>query len=108
MAQLLFQIAYDRARALPRARFVYSIDEAQEHAAPPARRRVDHAPGAGVLRLTLGAEICMVLQRAIIPPLLGGISLVNACSCRIPGASAGIAGICQHSCQLPRQSDRVS
>ena len=52
VAELLLQVSDDCARALSRARSVHSVDEAEEHAAPPARRRTDHAPGAGVLRLS--------------------------------------------------------
>ena len=47
-----FKSPMTRARPLPRARPVHPAHEAQEHAAPPARRGPDHAPGAGVLRLT--------------------------------------------------------
>ena len=39
-------------RALPGARPVHSVDEAEEHAALPPGRRSDHASRAGVLRLT--------------------------------------------------------
>src|SRR5208282_5120387 len=51
MAKLLLQVADDRARPLSRARSVHPADEAEKHAAPLERRRADHAPGAGVLRL---------------------------------------------------------
>src|SRR5262245_30030027 len=53
VAVVLFQKSDVRAEALPGTRPVHTIDEAEEHAAPPARRRVDYAPGAGVLRLIL-------------------------------------------------------
>ncbi len=39
--------------ALPRARPLHPADEAQEHAAPPARRGAHHPPRAGVLRLAV-------------------------------------------------------
>ena len=51
VAQLLLQVADDRARPVSRARSLHSVDEAEEHAAPLEGRRTDHAPGAGVLRL---------------------------------------------------------
>ena len=51
MAELLLQVAHDRARPLSRARSVHSADEAEEHTAAFEGRRADHAPGAGVLRL---------------------------------------------------------
>ena len=54
MAQLLFQVADVRARALSRARSVHSADEAEEHAALDDGRRPDHAPRRGVLRLSSG------------------------------------------------------
>src|SRR5437899_7755065 len=52
VAVFLFQKPDVRAETIPRARSVHSIDEAEEHAAPSARRRDDHAPWVGILRLT--------------------------------------------------------
>ncbi len=51
VAELLLQVADDRAGALSRARFVHSADEAEEHAAALEGRRTDYASGAGILRL---------------------------------------------------------
>src|SRR5579872_5398110 len=51
VAQLLLQVADDRARALSRARLIHSVDETKEHAASPEGRRDDHPFGTGVLRL---------------------------------------------------------
>ena len=53
MALVLLQGAHDRARPVPRARHLHPAHEAQEHAALDARRRPDHAPGPGVLRLNV-------------------------------------------------------
>ena len=44
-----FKSPMTRARALSRARSVHPADEAEEHAAAPAGRGADHAPGTGVL-----------------------------------------------------------
>ncbi len=49
VVELLLQVADERARALSRARSVYSVDEAEEHAAALEGRRIDHAPGTGIL-----------------------------------------------------------
>src|SRR3954451_11912750 len=49
MAQLLLQVSHDRPGALPRARLVHSVDEAEEHAASPKGRGTDHAPWTGIL-----------------------------------------------------------
>src|SRR5205085_9802932 len=51
MALLLLQITADRARTLPGARHLHSVDEAQEYSAPPARRRLDYTSRSGILRL---------------------------------------------------------
>ena len=51
MAQLLLQVADDRARSVSRARSVHPVDEAEEHPAPSAGRGTDHASGTGILRL---------------------------------------------------------
>ena len=53
MAVVLLQEPAAREGALPRARPVHPADEAEEHAAVPEGRGTDHAPRAGVLRLTL-------------------------------------------------------
>src|SRR5258708_39168517 len=53
VAELFLQVAHDRTRALSRARPVHPVDEAEKHPPPPERRTADHAPGPGVLRLTL-------------------------------------------------------
>src|ERR1700691_1611279 len=62
--QLLFQIPNDRAWPLSRARSIHPIDEAEEHSASSARRRVDYAPGAGVLRLRITPcpSVCFVVE----------------------------------------------
>src|SRR5947199_5536500 len=52
MAKLLFQVPHDGSWALPRARPVHSVDEAQEHPSSSSRRRDDYPPWFGVLRLT--------------------------------------------------------
>src|SRR5580700_4624802 len=49
VAEFLLQVAHERARALSRARSVYSVDEAEEHATTLEGRRIDHAPGTGIL-----------------------------------------------------------
>ena len=54
VAELLLQVADDGAGALSGARSVHSVDEAEEHAAPLEGRGIDHAPGAGILRLGKG------------------------------------------------------
>jgi hypothetical protein len=51
VAELLFQIADDRAAAVSRARSVHSTDEAEEYAALDAGRGLDYPLRAGVLRL---------------------------------------------------------
>ena len=51
VAVLLFQSAHDGAGPVSRARRFHSADEAEEHAALDARRRIDHASGTRVLRL---------------------------------------------------------
>src|SRR5215469_610591 len=51
MAELLFQVANDCARALPGARSVHSVDEVEEHFALANGRDADYTPWAGVLRL---------------------------------------------------------
>jgi len=53
MAVVLLQEPPAREGALPGARPVHPADEAEEHAALPEGRGVDHAPRARVLRLTL-------------------------------------------------------
>src|ERR1700681_1041350 len=52
VAKFLFQVADDRAEFVSRARFVYTVDEAEKHAEVDDGRGSDHTPGAGVLRLT--------------------------------------------------------
>src|SRR5215213_728105 len=52
MAQLLLQEPDDGAGTAARARPVHPADETQEHAASPDGRGADHAPRAGVLRVT--------------------------------------------------------
>ena len=56
VAVVLLQEPADGPGPLPRARPLHPADEAQEHAAPPARRRADHAPRPRVLRLGREAE----------------------------------------------------
>ena len=53
VAVVLLQEPDARAGPLPGARPVHPADEAEEHAALPAGRGADHAPRAGVLRLTV-------------------------------------------------------
>src|SRR5215471_5125770 len=55
MAQLLLQVTDDQRRALPRARPVHSIHEAEKYAALDDGRRPDHALGPGILRLNRAA-----------------------------------------------------
>ena len=55
-----FKSPMTAAGPLSRARFVHSVDEAEEHAAAPEGRRTDHAPGSGVLRLRLPNRLCML------------------------------------------------
>ena len=52
VAVVLLQEPAAREGPLPRARPVHPADEAEEHAALPEGRGTDHAPRAGVLRLT--------------------------------------------------------
>ena len=47
-----FKSPMTRAGAVSRARPVYPVHEAEEHAALDDGRRFDHAPGAGILRLS--------------------------------------------------------
>ena len=56
VAQLLFQVADDRAEALSRARSIHSADEAEEHASLDDGRGPDHPPRPGVLRLSAIAD----------------------------------------------------
>src|SRR5229473_176833 len=56
VAQLLFQVANDRAGTVSRARSVHPAHEVEEHVAPPEGRRVDYAFGAGILRLACVAR----------------------------------------------------
>src|SRR5438477_8060534 len=58
VAQLLLQVADDRARTVSGARPVHPTDEAEEHATSPDGRAADYAPRAGVLRLKLSALSC--------------------------------------------------
>ena len=51
VAELLPEVAADGRRALPGARSVYPVDEAEEHAAAHHGRAADYASWAGVLRL---------------------------------------------------------
>src|SRR5262245_11803719 len=51
VAELLLQVAYDQPGALPRARFVHPIHEAEKHAALDDGPRSDHPPRSGILRL---------------------------------------------------------
>src|ERR1700683_1500900 len=51
VAELLLQVADDRAGTLSRTRSVHPVDEAEEHAAPFEGRGTHHAFGVGVLRL---------------------------------------------------------
>ena len=74
MAELLFQVADDGARALSGARSVHPVDEAEEHAAPPARRAAHHPPGAGVLRLSGERRPGALHQNYYEAALLGGES----------------------------------
>src|SRR5215831_10476290 len=55
MAQFLLQVTDDQRRALPRARPVHSIHEAEKYAALDDGRRPDHPPGPGILRLNRAA-----------------------------------------------------
>src|SRR5260370_2651105 len=57
VAELLLQVADDRAGLVSRARSVHTVDEAEEHVALDDGRGFDHAPGAGVLRLTVFGTI---------------------------------------------------
>src|ERR1035441_3077216 len=52
VAELLLQVSDDGTRTLSGTRLVHSVDETEEHAAPPHGRGDDHPPRAGVLRLT--------------------------------------------------------
>ena len=61
--QLLLQVPNDCARTLSRTRSVYSTDEVEKHPAPFARRRIDHAPGVGILRLRCTPQL-------LLPPVL--------------------------------------
>src|ERR1700733_4079161 len=54
VAEFLFQVADGRAGVVSRTRSVHSIDEVEKHVAALEGRRVDHASGAGVLRLSSG------------------------------------------------------
>ena len=56
MALVLLQEPDARQGALPGARPLHPVDEAEEHAAVPEERAVDHAPGHRVLRLTSSTE----------------------------------------------------
>src|SRR5512147_2309074 len=56
VAELLLQVADDGAGTVSGARFIHSVDETEEHAASLERRRVDHAPWVGVLRLKSGTK----------------------------------------------------
>jgi hypothetical protein len=51
MVKLLLQVSHVRAGALPGARPVHSVHEAEKHAAMDNGCRSDHPPGAGILRL---------------------------------------------------------
>src|SRR5262249_12772986 len=51
MAELLLQESDERSRPVSGTRFVHPVDEAEEHVAPSARGRTDHASGTRVLRL---------------------------------------------------------
>ena len=51
-----FKSPMTRAGPVPRARSVHPAHEAEEHAAPPARRRADHPPRHRVLRLARSRE----------------------------------------------------
>src|SRR5271166_4975898 len=51
VAQLLLQVSHGRSRALSRARSLHSINEAEKHPAMDGRRRPDHSPRPGILRL---------------------------------------------------------
>ena len=51
-----FKSPMTRAGALSRARSVHSADEAEEHAALVEGRGIDHAFGAGILRLSFEME----------------------------------------------------
>src|SRR5579859_6533691 len=51
MAELLLQVADDGTGAVSGTRFVYPVDEAEEHAAALKGRGADYAFGAGILRL---------------------------------------------------------
>ena len=46
MAELLFEVAYDRARALSGARSFYPVHEAEKHVAPSAGRAAYYPSGA--------------------------------------------------------------
>src|SRR5258708_38246281 len=63
MSALLLQVADDGAGAVPGARFVHPVDEAEEHAAAFERRRADYAPGAGILRLIISRGISPKVHR---------------------------------------------
>src|SRR5208282_1356251 len=51
MAELLLQVADDRAGPVSGARSLHPANEVEEHSAPSERRRADYAPGPGILRL---------------------------------------------------------
>src|SRR3979490_3328421 len=53
VAELLFQVADDRAWAVSGTRFVHSIDEAKEYVAAFEGRIADHASRPGILRLSV-------------------------------------------------------
>src|SRR2546430_17297010 len=50
MAQLLLQVADVRAGAIPRARPVHSVHEAEDHASVDEGRELNHPPRQGGLR----------------------------------------------------------
>src|SRR5277367_6566071 len=92
MAQLLFQVTDVRERALSRARFVHSTDEAEEHAALDDGRGSDHAFGVGVLRLIGGLADGLQLRR-------GASSAVFFCA-ELRAGSAGLVFALQQNFQI--------
>src|SRR5262245_35935618 len=79
MAELLFQVAHDRAGLVSRARPVHPVHEAEKHLTLDDGRRPDHPPRPGVLRLGRPRDYVLVLifaARADILPCSDEIRIV--------------------------------
>src|SRR5215472_288880 len=57
MAELLLQVANDRAGAVSGARSVHSVHEAEKHTTLDDGRGFDYALGTGILRLSVAVSI---------------------------------------------------